>query len=52
MGKKFLNFCDDDNIRVDWSGVAHPKMDGQVERDNNMILQGLKPRIIKRLEKF
>jgi transposase InsO family protein len=25
MGKKFLNFCDDNNIRVDWSAVAHLK---------------------------
>jgi hypothetical protein len=23
-GKKFLNFCDDNHIRVDWSAVAHP----------------------------
>jgi transposase InsO family protein len=52
MGKKFLNFCDDNNIRVDWSAVAHPKMSGQVERSNSMILQGLKPRIFKRLDKF
>jgi hypothetical protein len=37
---------------VDWSAIAHPKTNGQVERDNNMILQGLKPRIFKRLEKF
>jgi transposase InsO family protein len=41
-GKKFLNFCDDNNIRVDWSAVAHPKTNGQVERANDMILQGLK----------
>jgi hypothetical protein len=27
-------------------------MNGQVERANNMILQGLKPRIFKRLDKF
>jgi hypothetical protein len=27
-------------------------MNGQVERANDMILQGLKPRIFKRLEKF
>jgi transposase InsO family protein len=40
-GKKVLNFCDDNNIRVDWSTVAHPKMNGQVERANDMILQGL-----------
>jgi hypothetical protein len=24
MGKKFLNFCDDNHIHVDWSTVAHP----------------------------
>jgi transposase InsO family protein len=46
-GKKSLNFCDDNNIRVDWSAVAHPKMNKQVERENGMILQGLKPRIFK-----
>jgi transposase InsO family protein len=37
-GKKFLNFCDNNNIRVDWSAVAHPKTNGQVERANDMIL--------------
>jgi transposase InsO family protein len=51
-GKKFLNFCDDNNIRVDWSVVAHLKMNGQVERANDMILQGLKPGIFKQLDKF
>jgi transposase InsO family protein len=51
-GKKFLNFCDDNHIRVEWSAVAHAKMNGQVERANDMILQGLKPRIFKRLDKF
>jgi transposase InsO family protein len=51
-GKKFLKFCDDNHIRVDWSAVAHLKTNGQVERANDMILQGLKPRIFKRLDKF
>jgi hypothetical protein len=51
-GKKFLNFCDDNHIRVDWSAIAHLKTNGQVERANDMILQGLKPRIFKRLDKF
>jgi hypothetical protein len=50
--KKFHNFCDDNHICVDWSTVAHPKMNRQVERANGMILQGLKPRIFKRLDKF
>jgi hypothetical protein len=39
-GKKFLNFCNDNHIRVDWSTAAHPKTNGQVERANGMILQG------------
>jgi hypothetical protein len=51
-GKKFLEFCDDHYIRVDWSVVAHPKTNGQVEHANSMILQGLKPRIFNRLNKF
>jgi transposase InsO family protein len=46
-GKKFLNFCDDNNIRVDWSTVAHPKTNGKVDRVNDMILQGLKKHIFK-----
>nr|CAB3471350.1 unnamed protein product [Digitaria exilis] len=51
-GKKFLKFCDDFHIRVDWSVVAHPQTNGQVERANGMILQGLKPRIHNKLKKF
>jgi hypothetical protein len=27
-GEKFLNFCDNNHIRVDWSAVAHPKTNG------------------------
>ena len=51
-GKKFLKFCDDYHIRVDWAAVAHPETNGQVERVNGMILQGLKPRIYDRLKRF
>jgi transposase InsO family protein len=49
--RKFLEFCDDHHIRVDWAAVAHPQTNGQVERANDMILQGLKPRIFDRLNK-
>ncbi|XP_039851356.1 uncharacterized protein LOC120709767 [Panicum virgatum] len=51
-GKKFLRFCDDFHIRVDWSAVAHPQTNGQVERTNGMILQSLKPRIFNKLDMF
>jgi transposase InsO family protein len=41
--RKFLDFCEDHHIRVDWAAVAHPMTNGQVERANGMLLQGLKP---------
>ena len=37
-GKMFLDFCDRHHIRVNWSAVAHPRTNGQVERANGMIL--------------
>jgi len=51
-GQKFLDFCDRHHIWVDWAAVAHPKTNGSVERASGMILQGLKPRIFNRLDKF
>jgi transposase InsO family protein len=51
-GKKFLDFCEDHHIWVDWAAIAHPMMNGHVERANGMILQGLKPRIYNDLNKF
>jgi hypothetical protein len=52
IGKKLLSFYSDHHICVDWSAVAHPKTNGQVEHANCMILQGLKPRIYNELKKF
>jgi hypothetical protein len=28
IGQKFLNFCDDNNIHMDWAAVAHPRTNG------------------------
>jgi transposase InsO family protein len=39
----FLQTCDKFNICIDWATVAHPRTNDQVERANNLILQGLKP---------
>jgi transposase InsO family protein len=50
-GRKFLEFCDKFHIHVDWAAVVHPQTNGQVERANDMILQGLKPRIFDKLNK-
>jgi hypothetical protein len=46
-----LDFYDNHHIHVLWSAVAHPKTNGQVERANGMVLQGLKPRIFDKLNK-
>jgi hypothetical protein len=35
--EKFLIFCDDNNIRVDWAAIAHPRTNGQVGRANGLI---------------
>jgi transposase InsO family protein len=50
--RKFLDFCEYYHIRVDWAAVAHPMTNGQEERANGMILQGLEPRIYNDLNKF
>jgi hypothetical protein len=50
-GRKFLEFCNKHHIRVDWVAVAHPRTNAQVERANNMILQGLKSMIFDKLNK-
>ncbi|XP_066320299.1 uncharacterized protein [Miscanthus floridulus] len=41
--KKFLDFRDGYNIRIEWDSVRHPRTNGQVKRANGMVLQGLKP---------
>ena len=51
IGKKFLQFYDHHHIRVDWAAIAQPRTNGQVERANGMVLQGLKPTIFNRLNK-
>ncbi|XP_025822321.1 uncharacterized protein LOC112898153 [Panicum hallii] len=52
IGKKFLEFADGYRIRIYWASVGHPRTNGQVERANGMVLQGLKPCMFDRLKKF
>jgi hypothetical protein len=44
-GSDFWDFCQDSLIDVYYSSVAHPHCNGQVERANDMVLQGIKDRI-------
>jgi hypothetical protein len=37
-GEKSLDFCDKNNIWVDWDAVAHPRTNGQVEHAKDLIL--------------
>jgi transposase InsO family protein len=48
--RAFKDFCADSGIKVNYALVSHPQSNGQVERSNGMILQGLKPRIFDRLK--
>ena len=47
-----MNTNNGTQFTFDWAAVAYPRTNGQVERANDMVLQGLKPRIFNRLNKF
>ena len=51
-GKKFLDFYDGYDIMINWALVGHPRTNGQVERANGIVFQGLKPRIFDRIKKY
>jgi transposase InsO family protein len=41
--REFKDFCADLGIKINYALVLHPQSNGQAERSNGMILQGLKP---------
>ena len=51
-GSEFWDFCQDSCINVYYASVAHPRCNGQAERANGLILQGLKARIFDPIEKY
>ena len=51
-GHYFQEFAEGCGIRIDWASIGHPRTNGQVERANGLILQGLKLRIFDQLKKF
>jgi ribonuclease HI len=42
---QFREFCENACIEVKYVSVAHPRANGQVERANDMIIEGLKKRL-------
>jgi transposase InsO family protein len=50
--REFRDFCDEAGIHVNYASMSHLQSNGQVERSNGMILQGLKPRILDRLKPY
>jgi hypothetical protein len=42
---EMAKFCGNNGIRLDVASVAHPQANGQVERANQELLRGLKPRL-------
>ncbi|EEE69299.1 hypothetical protein OsJ_28580 [Oryza sativa Japonica Group] len=51
-GGVFKDFCEDFGIKICYASVAHPMSNGQVERANGMILQGIKARVFDRLKPY
>jgi hypothetical protein len=45
MANQFWEFCKNACIEVKYISVAHPRANGQVERANGMIIEGLKIRL-------
>ena len=48
--REFTTFFEAKGIKMTYALVAHPESNGQVERANGMILQGINPRIFYRLK--
>ena len=51
-GFEFWDYCQASCIDVYYASIAHPRCNGQVERANGLILQGLKARIFDPIEKY
>jgi hypothetical protein len=52
MGYEFCNYCDSLGIDVCFTSTHHPQANGQVEKANDLILKGLRPRLYEPLKKF
>jgi transposase InsO family protein len=51
MSKEFKSYCESLGIKLKFASVAHPKTNGQVEKANGLICNGIKKRLLEPLEK-
>jgi transposase InsO family protein len=49
--KEFKGYCESMGIKLKFASVAHPKTNGQVEKANGLICNGIKKRLLAPLEK-
>jgi IS30 family transposase len=49
--KELKNYCKSMGIKLKFASVAHPQMNGQVEKANGLICNGIKKRLLEPLEK-
>jgi hypothetical protein len=49
--KEFKNYCESLGIKLKFASIAHPKTNGQVEKANGLICNGIKKRLLAPLEK-
>jgi hypothetical protein len=49
--KEFKKYCEGLGIKLKFASVAHPKTNGQVEKANGLICNGIKKRLLAPLEK-
>jgi transposase InsO family protein len=52
IAREFKDFSADSGMKINYASVSHSQSNGQVERSNGMILQGLKPKIFDRLKLY
>jgi IS30 family transposase len=51
MSNEFKNYCEGMGIKLKFASVVHPKTNGQVEKANGLICNGIKKRLLAPLEK-
>jgi transposase InsO family protein len=49
--KEFQDYCESLGIKLNFASVVHPQTNGQVEKANSIICNGIKKRLLASLEK-